>query len=81
MTLGAPVITSNTSSLPEVTGDSVLLINPNDSMELAGAMLNLIGDRVLRDNLIFKGKEKASKFSWKKTAQATLNVYRSVLNQ
>jgi glycosyltransferase involved in cell wall biosynthesis len=32
MTLGAPVITSNTSSLPEVTGDSVLLINPNDSM-------------------------------------------------
>jgi hypothetical protein len=44
-------------------------------------MLNLIGDRVLRDNLIFKGKEQASKFSWKKTAQATLNVYRSVLNQ
>jgi glycosyltransferase involved in cell wall biosynthesis len=80
MILGAPVITSNTSSLPEVTGDSALLINPNDSMELADAMLNLIRDRVLRDNLIFKGKEQASKFSWKKTAQATLNVYHSVLN-
>ena len=81
MTLGAPVITSNTSSLPEVTGDGALLINPNNSMELADAMLNLIRDRVLRDNLIFKGKEQASKFSWKKTAQATSNVYRSRLNQ
>jgi glycosyltransferase involved in cell wall biosynthesis len=48
-------------------------------MELAGAMLNLIGDRVLRDNLIFKGKEQASKFSWEKTAQVTLNVYRSII--
>jgi glycosyltransferase involved in cell wall biosynthesis len=81
MTLGAPVITSNSSSLPEVTGDGALLINPNDSMELADAMLNLIRDRVLRDNLIFKGKDQASKFSWEKTAQATLNVYRSLLNQ
>jgi glycosyltransferase involved in cell wall biosynthesis len=81
MTLGAPVITSNSSSLPEITGDSALLINPNDSMELADAMLNLIRDRVLRDNLIVKGKDQASKFSWEKTAQATLNVYRSVLDQ
>jgi glycosyltransferase involved in cell wall biosynthesis len=81
MTLGAPVITSNTSSLPEVTGGAALLINPNDSLELADAILNLIRDRVLRDNLIFKGKEQASKFSWEKTAQATLNVYRSRLNQ
>jgi glycosyltransferase involved in cell wall biosynthesis len=79
MTLGAPVITSNTSSLPEVTGDGALLINPNHSMELADAMLNLIRDRVLRDNLIVKGKEQASKFSWEKTAQETLNVYRSVI--
>ena len=81
MTLGAPVITSNTSSLPEVTGDSALLINPNHSMELADAMLNLIRDRVLRDNLIVKGKEQASKFSWKKTAEVTLKVYCSILNQ
>jgi hypothetical protein len=35
----------------------------------------------LRDNLIVKGKEQASKFSWEKTAEVTLNVYRSVLNQ
>ncbi|MFM7437106.1 MAG: glycosyltransferase family 4 protein [Snowella sp.] len=79
MTLGAPVITSNSSSLPEITSDSALLINPNDPMELAEAMVSLIGDRVLRDNLIFKGKEQSSKFSWKKTAQATLKVYRSVI--
>jgi glycosyltransferase involved in cell wall biosynthesis len=79
MTLGASVITSNTSSLPEITGNSALLINPNHSMELADVMLNVVRDRVLRDNLIFKGKEQASKFSWEKTAQATLNVYRSII--
>ena len=79
MTLGAPVITSNTSSLPEITEDAALLINPNDSMELAEAMVSLISDRILRDNLIIKGKEQASKFSWEKTAQATLNVYRSIM--
>ena len=79
MTLGAPVITSNTSSLPEVTGDGALLINPDNPMELADVMLNLIRDRVLRDNLIVKGKEQASKFSWKKTAQATLKVYCSII--
>ena len=48
-------------------------------MELADAMLNVVRDRVLRDNLIRLGKEQAKKFSWKKTAQATLNVYRSVI--
>jgi glycosyltransferase involved in cell wall biosynthesis len=56
MTLGAPVITSNTSSLPEITGNSALLINPNNPMELADAMLSVIRDRVLRDNLIRLGQ-------------------------
>ncbi len=80
MTLGVPVITSNGSSLPEITGDAALLINPDNPMELADVMLNLISDRVLRDNLIRLGKEQANKFSWEKTAQDTLNVYSSVLN-
>ena len=80
MTLGAPVITSNSSSLPEITGDAALLINPSNSFELADAMLSIIRDRALRNQLIIKGKEQANKFSWEKTAQATLNIYRSVLN-
>jgi hypothetical protein len=42
-------------------------------------MLNVVRDRVLRDNLIVKGKEQSGKFSWKKTAQVTLNVYRSIM--
>lgn len=78
MTLGTPVITSNTSSLPEVTGDAALLIDPNNFLELAEAMLKMIGDRALRTQLITKGKEQSQKFSWNKTAQNTLTVYRSI---
>ncbi|MEB3312417.1 MAG: glycosyltransferase family 1 protein [Snowella sp.] len=80
MTLGAPVITSNTSSLPEVTGDAALLIDPNNFLELAEAMLKVISDRALRDQLTTQGKKQAQKFSWNKTAQDTLTVYRSIFD-
>ncbi len=80
MTLGTPVITSNTSSLPEITGNAALLINPNQPTELAEAMLKIISDRIFRDKLISQGKEQARKFSWEKTAQTTLKIYRSILN-
>ncbi len=80
MTLGSPVITSNTSSLPEVTGDAALLIDPNNFLEMAEAMLKVIGDRTFRNQLITKGKEQSQKFSWNKTAQNTLKVYSSILD-
>lgn len=58
MTLGAPVVTSNTSSLPEVVGDAALLIEPHDSTSLAEAILQVISDSQLRNQLIDKGKSK-----------------------
>ncbi|MBE9116455.1 glycosyltransferase family 4 protein [Lusitaniella coriacea LEGE 07157] len=79
MTLGAPVITSNTSSLPEVAGDAALLINPHNPIELADAIFRVIQDSHLRQMLIQKGKERAKSFSWEKTAKATLNAYRETL--
>jgi glycosyltransferase involved in cell wall biosynthesis len=79
MTLGTPVITSNSSSLPEVTGDAALLINANDFLELAETIFQVISDRTLRAQLISQGQERARQFSWTKTAQTTLQVYRSVL--
>ena len=79
MTLGTPVITSNSSSLPEVTGDAARLINANDFLELAETIFQVISDRTLRTQLIGKGQERARQFSWTKTAQTTLQVYRSVL--
>lgn len=51
MTLGAPVVTSNTSSLPEVAGDAAILIDPDDVISLAEAILRIISDRQLRSTL------------------------------
>lgn len=79
MTLGAPVVTSNTSSLPEVVGDAALLVSPEDSIQLADAILNVICDRQLRSDLIAKGKNQAAQFSWQRTAELTLEAYRSLL--
>ncbi len=81
MTLGAPVVTSHTSSLPEVAGDAALLIDPNDASHLAEAMLRVISDSQLRQELIEKGKNRSKLFSWEKTAQATLQVYRDLMTK
>ncbi|MBW4668615.1 MAG: glycosyltransferase family 4 protein [Cyanomargarita calcarea GSE-NOS-MK-12-04C] len=78
MTLGAPVVTSNTSSIPEVAGDASILIDPNDPMQLAEGILKVISDRQLRQELINKGKERAKLFSWERTAKETLNAYRTI---
>jgi glycosyltransferase involved in cell wall biosynthesis len=79
MTLGAPVITSNVSSLPEVAGDAAILINPNDPQELASAIFQVIEDKTLCQSLIEKGYRQAGKFSWERTALKTLEAYRSIL--
>ncbi|KKI99040.1 glycosyltransferase family 4 protein [Prochlorothrix hollandica] len=79
MTLGAPVITSNTSCIPEVAGDAAILINPQDPHQLASAILQVIEDNALRQSLIEKGYHQAAKFSWEQTALETLAAYRSLL--
>jgi glycosyltransferase involved in cell wall biosynthesis len=79
MTLGAPVVTANTSSLPEVAGDAAILIEPHDMTQLAEAILQVINDSQLRQELINKGRERAKLFSWERTAKETLKAYRSIL--
>jgi glycosyltransferase involved in cell wall biosynthesis len=79
MTLGAPVVSANTSSIPEVTGTAALLIDPNEPIQLAEAMLKVISDSQLRQELIRLGKERAKLFSWEKTAQETLKAYRGIM--
>jgi len=79
MTLGVPVVTSNTSSIPEVTGDAAILIDPNDPIQLAEAILKVISDSQLRQDLIKKGKARAKLFSWERTAKETLKAYRSII--
>ncbi|MDJ0599314.1 MAG: glycosyltransferase family 1 protein, partial [Crocosphaera sp.] len=79
MTLGSPVITSNTSSLPEVAGDAALYIDPTDYYQLAQIMLKVADNSTLRKEMIEKGKIQANKFSWERTAKTTLDVYKSII--
>ncbi|AUS99244.1 glycosyl transferase family 1 [Nostoc sp. CENA543] len=79
MTLGAPVVSSNTSSIPEVAGDAAILIDPQDPMQLAESILKVISDRQLRQDLIDRGKARAKLFSWERTARETLNAYRTII--
>ncbi|HIK46791.1 MAG TPA: glycosyltransferase family 4 protein [Leptolyngbyaceae cyanobacterium M65_K2018_010] len=79
MTLGCPVVTAKTSSLPEVAGRAALLVDPTSVEELAEALGRVIGDRALRQSLIKQGYQQAAQFSWRGTAQATLAAYRSIL--
>jgi glycosyltransferase involved in cell wall biosynthesis len=64
------IITSNVSSMPEIAGDAALLVNPHSVDEIATAMLKLRWNPDLREQLIEAGKERATLFSWDKTAAA-----------
>jgi glycosyltransferase involved in cell wall biosynthesis len=79
MNCGVPVITSLVSSIPEVTGDSCLLINPYNLSELVEAMEKVLSDNSFSNMLCEKGLLRASNFSWKKTAEATVNVYKNLV--
>lgn len=72
--VGAPVMTSNTSSLPEIAGDAALLVDPTDVDAIAEAMLRLSRDEALRQRLIAAGYENVKRFSWEKAAAETLAV-------
>jgi len=74
MASGVPVITSSTSSLPEVVGDGAFLTNPYNIGEIADGIKLLLSDDKIRDFYNKKGKEVANKFSWEKSAKATLDV-------
>lgn len=75
MACGTPVITSNTTSLPEVTGDAALLVDPIDPDELCEAMSTMLSDQSLREELKAKGLMRAAEFSWKRCAEQTTQVY------
>jgi len=80
MACGAPVITSNTSSLPEVAGDAALLIDPHNTSELAQAMILLLEDERLREELRQKGYARAQLFTWPKSASKMLSIYQQLYN-
>jgi glycosyltransferase involved in cell wall biosynthesis len=79
MACGTPVISSNSSSLPEVTGDAALLIEPTNGKAWANAMQRVAQDNTLAQQLSAAGLKRAQGFSWEKTGRATVEVLRRYL--
>ena len=75
---GAPVICSDRASLPEVGGDAAVYIDPASAESICNAMLALEADPAWRARLQAAGRRQAARFSWEKTARATLDFYRRV---
>jgi glycosyltransferase involved in cell wall biosynthesis len=81
MASGAPVITSNVSSLPEVVGDAALLIDPYDPEAIADAMRRVFSDEALRQQLKERGHIRARHFSWDRSVRRVHEIYQEVLSR
>jgi len=81
MACACPVITSNISSLPEVTGRAGIMVDPHNTDSLAQAMRKVLINRELSDNMIRRGLKQSKKFTWEKAAEQTLEVYNKVENR
>ena len=78
MASGCPVITSNSSSLPEVVGDSAVLFDPYEEDGLYMAMKEVLLSEDKQQELTKRGLERASKFTWENTAEKILRVYETI---
>lgn len=76
--MGIPIIVSNTSSLTEVADDGAMIVDPLNPQDLAQAIKSLLRDESLRRKLSQKGIERSQAFSWRKTAEKTIEVYKSL---
>jgi len=72
---GTPVVTANTSSLPEVVGAAALTVDPYDVAALAHALQRVLEDKALRQELVAQGLARARQFTWETAAQKLLAVY------
>ena len=81
MACGTPVITSNTSSMPEIGGPDAILVNPESSDEIAASMLRLETDETFYQQQKVIGLERAKLFSWKNTATQLLQLYQEVYQE
>jgi glycosyltransferase involved in cell wall biosynthesis len=79
MQCGIPVITSNTSSLPEVVGEAGIMLDPKDTDGLCDSMLQIYNKPSLRETMSLKSLAQAKKFSWERCTQETLTAYRTAL--
>jgi len=79
MSRGVPVACSDVSSLPEVAGDAALLFDPRDERSIADAVSRLLGDPALAQDLAARGRRRCELFTWRRTAELTLESYRRAI--
>jgi glycosyltransferase involved in cell wall biosynthesis len=75
MASGTPVVTSNLSSLPEVTGNAAMLVNPENVFDIARGIREVLLDERLRADLIHRGYDQVRRFSWSTAARQVLEIY------
>jgi len=80
MSCGTPVVAANTSSIPEVVGDAAALFEPEDTKQLAEILCEVAGDQRVRQRWIEAGRARATLFSWERTVEETMRLYRSLIN-
>jgi glycosyltransferase involved in cell wall biosynthesis len=80
MARGVPVLTSNVSAMPEVSGDAALLVDPSDVASVSEGLRKLTGDGALRADLIQRGLKRSREFNWEKAVGGTWNVYQELLH-
>jgi glycosyltransferase involved in cell wall biosynthesis len=78
MTAGIPVVASRAGALPEVLGDAAVLVDPDDAGGLAAALEQASADETLRDDLVRKGRQWVSRYSWERACDQFLDLYRSL---
>jgi glycosyltransferase involved in cell wall biosynthesis len=80
MKMGLPVITSNTTAMPEVAGEAALLVDPLNIDDMAEAMLRLMNNTELQDNLRKKGLQRAAAYTWERTSEMYLDLYEEIIS-
>ena len=78
MAHGTPVVTSNTSSLPEVVGNAAVLVNPENVFEIMRALHRVLTDQAVRERLKQRSYEQAARYSWEASVKRILEVYEAI---
>jgi glycosyltransferase involved in cell wall biosynthesis len=81
MACGVPVITSSTSSMPEVAGVAAHIVDPYNTKEIANGMIKIMNDATYRNELILRGLKRYKKFSWDSMAKQVLELYKQLYNE
>ena len=81
MACGTPVVTSQTSAMPEIAGGAAYLVDPKSPMDMVKSISDILQNAVLRESLCEKGLQRAQQFSWKRSAERVREVYAALVSE